>query len=69
MVELEDLLKAYFLLVEVLNESSLFVSSKDLNLLVKEVNETRFPLEKIILYIYGLDWKHYEPLSFTEHKY
>ena len=57
--EVEDLFKAYFVLVELLNESILLTSSKDLELLIKDANETREVLRKILLYFFGLGlgWK------------
>lgn len=55
--EVEDLLKAYSVLVELLNESILLTSSKDLELLIKYANETREVLRKILLYLFGLGWK------------
>ena len=57
MLELEDIVKAYYVLVEVLNESHLFASVKNLDSLVRDINETRQVLKEVILFIYGLDWR------------
>lgn len=55
--ELQDLLKAYFVLVELLNHSHLIASSNVFDSTVKDVYDARIALRKLLVIFFGVDWK------------
>ena len=53
---LEQYIKYYFALVELLSEANLFASPNVVDSMVREANKTRAILQRALAIVYGNDW-------------